>query len=125
MLPKKQCSHCRKIVSAKGMSEHERFHCPKNPNKEKRVYSSKRCPICNKMIHEKGLRIHKLTAHGTPLQNNSKEQQKKSFLKPQRVDAIRKLETTRLQTNQSLKMLEEIRARKKLLATKNKNKRFK
>ena len=125
MLPKKQCSHCRKIVSAKGMSEHERFHCPKNPNKEKRVYSSKRCPICNKMIHEKGLRIHKLTAHGIPFQTKSKEQQTKSFLKPQRVDAIRKLETTRLQTNQSLKMLEEIRARKKLLATKSNNKRFK
>ena len=62
-LPKKRCVHCRKLLSCKGMSEHVRFHCSRNPAKQQRSYSKKICPIGRKSVHEKGLRVHMLTVH--------------------------------------------------------------
>ena len=68
-LPKKRCVHCRKLLSCKGMSEHVKFHCSRNPRKQQRSYSKKVCPLCRKSVHEKGLRVHMLTVHNTRSQS--------------------------------------------------------
>ena len=62
-LPKKTCPHCSKRYSNKGVYEHMRFHCKSNKRKEKKSYSKRWCPICDKMYHEQYINTHKFVAH--------------------------------------------------------------
>ena len=142
-LPKKRCAHCRKLLSCKGMSEHVRFHCSRNPAKQQRSYSKKICPICRKSVHEKGLRVYVLTVHNTRSQSKKRDvlhQRSAPEIIPtpalktatrtsdaprkHSVESIRKHEASKLQRDQALKTLQEIRERKQFLATKKHNKRF-
>jgi hypothetical protein len=62
-LPDRQCEFCGKWFSNKGLWEHVKYHCPANPNTEKREYSRKRCNVCRKKLHEKSMRDHMWTQH--------------------------------------------------------------
>ena len=57
------CLYCGRLFSKKGVYEHERCHCPKNPNKKKRSFGRVKCKICGEMYHEAGLRAHMATQH--------------------------------------------------------------
>ena len=52
-LPQKTCPHCSKQYSNKGLYEHMRFHGKSKKRKEKKSYSKRCCPICDKMYHDK------------------------------------------------------------------------
>ena len=57
------CLYCGKLLSAKGVWEHERHHCPKNPNRKKRSFGKSRCKVCGGVYHAAGLRAHMATQH--------------------------------------------------------------
>ena len=44
------CPECGLEVSRTGLYPHLKYHCPANPNKKKRTYSNKTCPICKKRV---------------------------------------------------------------------------
>ena len=105
---------------------------PEKFEQTEKVYSSKKCPICHKMVHEKGLRIHQLTAHGIPL-STSKQKLSRTKTLPSRTrqpsenatKTTKKQSTTVQSKQQSLEILEEIRARKRRGEAKSKKRRFK
>ena len=47
-----------------------KWHCPANPNRQKRVFSKKKCPHCSKMIHQKMYSRHVKT-HSKKTKKNS------------------------------------------------------
>jgi hypothetical protein len=55
--------YCGKLLTVKGVSEHERFHCRNNPNRRKRTFGKKKCKYCGKIFHAAGLRAHVATQH--------------------------------------------------------------
>ena len=57
------CLHCGKMLTARGCAEHERHHCPKNPNRRKRTFGKSTCIHCGKRVHSNGLRAHIATQH--------------------------------------------------------------
>ena len=57
------CLYCGKLLSRKGVYEHERHSCRHNPKRVKRSYGKRKCPICGKAYHAAGLRAHMATQH--------------------------------------------------------------
>jgi len=72
LLNKKQCGpalrtrrafYCGKMLTVRGVAEHERHACRKNPNRRKRSFGKKQCAVCGKAYHAAGLRAHMATQH--------------------------------------------------------------
>jgi hypothetical protein len=57
------CLYCGKKFTSKGVYEHERHACPKNPHRKKRSFGKLRCHVCGQMYHAAGLRTHMATQH--------------------------------------------------------------
>ena len=57
------CLYCGKLLTARGVSEHERHHCKKNPRRVKRNFRKKICKVCGKQLHGAALRAHMATQH--------------------------------------------------------------
>ena len=57
------CLYCGKMLTARGVAEHERHACKKNPNRRKRTFGKKKCAVCGKSYHAAGLRAHMATQH--------------------------------------------------------------
>ena len=52
------CKYCKREFNRTCLYEHQKWHCPKNPNRVKRTFTKKQCPQCKKMIHEKSFSRH-------------------------------------------------------------------
>ena len=57
------CLYCGKMLTVRGVAEHERHACKKNPNRRKRTFGKKKCAVCGKSCHAAGLRAHMATQH--------------------------------------------------------------
>ena len=57
------CLYCGKMLTARGVAEHERHACKKNPNRRKRTFGKKKCEVCGKSYHAAALRAHMATQH--------------------------------------------------------------
>ena len=57
------CLYCGKMLTARGVAEHERHACKKNPNRRKRTFGKKKCAVCGKSYHAAALRAHMATQH--------------------------------------------------------------
>ena len=57
------CLYCGKKFTSKGVYEHERNHCPKNPNRKKRIFGKLQCRVCKQFYHAAGLRTHMAIQH--------------------------------------------------------------
>ena len=57
------CLYCGKMLTARGVAEHERHACKKNPGRRKRSFGKKKCAVCGKAYHAAGLRAHMATQH--------------------------------------------------------------
>ena len=57
------CLYCGKLLTARGVVEHERHHCNKNPKRVKRNFEKKICKVCGKRFHGAALRAHMATQH--------------------------------------------------------------
>ena len=57
------CLYCGKMLTARGVAEHERHACKKNANRRKRTFGKKRCDVCGKSYHAAALRAHMATQH--------------------------------------------------------------
>ena len=57
------CLYCGKMLTIRGVAEHERHACRKNPNRRKRSFGKKKCAVCGKAYHAAGLRAHMATQH--------------------------------------------------------------
>ena len=57
------CLYCGKMLTARGVAEHERHACKKNPNRRKRTFGKRKCAVCGKAYHAAGLRAHMATQH--------------------------------------------------------------
>ena len=57
------CLYCGKMLTVRGVAEHERHACSKNPNRRKRSFGKKKCAVCGKAYHAAGLRAHMATQH--------------------------------------------------------------
>ena len=57
------CLYCGKMLTVRGVAEHERHACKKNPNRRKRTFGTKKCAVCGKSYHAAGLRAHMATQH--------------------------------------------------------------
>ena len=57
------CLYCGKMLTARGVVEHERHACKKNPNRRKRTFGKTKCAVCGKSYHAAGLRAHMATQH--------------------------------------------------------------
>ena len=57
------CLYCGKMLTVRGVAEHERHACRKNPNRRKRSFGKKKCAVCGKAYHAAGLRAHMATQH--------------------------------------------------------------
>ena len=57
------CLYCGKMLTTRGVAEHERHACRKNPNRRKRSFGKKKCAVCGKAYHAAGLRAHMATQH--------------------------------------------------------------
>ena len=58
-----RCLYCGKRCTSKGVYEHERHHCPKNPHRKKRSFGKVKCRVCGQRYHAAGLRAHMATQH--------------------------------------------------------------
>ena len=58
-----RCLYCGKRCTSKGVYEHERHHCPKNPHRKKRSWGKLKCRVCGQIYHAAGLRTHMATQH--------------------------------------------------------------
>ena len=58
-----KCKFCRRRYTARGVKEHERHHCAKNPNRRPREFKKVRCKHCLKQLHGNGLRAHVAQVH--------------------------------------------------------------
>ena len=57
------CPYCLKKFTKKGVAEHIRHACKRNPTRRKRNFSKVACRHCGKEFHSNGLRVHVATAH--------------------------------------------------------------
>jgi len=55
--------YCGKMLTARGVAEHERHACKKNPNRRKRTFGKKMCAVCGNPYHAAALRAHMATQH--------------------------------------------------------------
>ena len=83
---------CGKKCTAKGVYEHERHHCPKNPNRAPKQIERKQCVICGEWFNGHYLRVHMACQHagvpvklGRPPQHNAGTSQEKNT-KPIKID---------------------------------------
>ena len=83
---------CGKKCTAKGVYEHERHHCPKNPNRVPKQIERKQCVICGEWFNGHYLRVHMACQHGgvpvklgRPPQQNATTSPKKTA-KPRETD---------------------------------------
>ena len=58
-----KCKFCRRRFTARGVKEHERHHCVKNPKRRPREFLKVRCKHCLKELHGNGLRAHVAQVH--------------------------------------------------------------
>ena len=58
-----KCKFCGRRFTARGVLEHERHHCAKNPNRRPREFKKSRCRHCGKTLHGNGLRAHVAQVH--------------------------------------------------------------
>ena len=58
-----KCKFCRRLYTARGVKEHERHHCAKNPNRRTREFKKSQCRHCGKVLHGNGLRAHVAQVH--------------------------------------------------------------
>ena len=102
------CVFCGKKFSTKGVYEHERHACPKNPDRKPRTFGKKRCPYCKRKFHAAGLRSHIATQHPLEFaqhvkksdkQTNSRAAQRRRLVQDEEEKRIRGREIpNRLQT---------------------------
>ena len=57
------CLYCGKMLTVRGVAEHERHACKKNPNRRKRTFGKRKCDVCGKYYHAAALRAHMATQH--------------------------------------------------------------
>ena len=57
------CLYCGKMLTTRGVAEHERHACRKKPNRRKRSFGKKQCAVCGKAYYAAGLRAHMATQH--------------------------------------------------------------
>jgi hypothetical protein len=58
-----KCKFCGRRFTARGVLEHQRHHCGKNPNRKPREFKKSRCKHCGKELHGNGLRVHVASVH--------------------------------------------------------------
>lgn len=58
-----KCKFCRRRFTSRGVKEHERHHCAKNPHRRPREFRKSQCRHCGKMLHGNGLRAHVAQVH--------------------------------------------------------------
>ena len=58
-----KCKFCRRRFTRRGVKEHERHHCAKNPNRRPREFQMSQCRHCGKILHGNGLRAHVAQVH--------------------------------------------------------------
>ena len=58
-----KCTFCGKYFTRRGLLEHQRHHCAKNPHRRPRVFKKTRCKHCGKEMHGNGLRVHVASVH--------------------------------------------------------------
>ena len=58
-----RCKFCRQRFTKRGVKEHERHHCTKNPNRKPRKFKKSQCRHCGKILHGNGLRAHVAQVH--------------------------------------------------------------
>ena len=56
---RRACRFCKKEMARQCIYEHEKWHCPQNPNRMSRSFKKKQCPDCGKRIHEKSFARHR------------------------------------------------------------------
>ena len=67
---------CGKKCTAKGVYEHERHHCPRNPNRVPKQIERKQCFICGEWFNGHYLRVHMACQHaGVPVKLGRPPQQ--------------------------------------------------
>ena len=88
------CLYCGKLLTRKGVFEHERHACKLSPHRKKRVFGKKKCTVCGKMYHAAGLRSHMATQH--PLEfAHEKARRKPLSRSAQRREMLARAETSR------------------------------
>ena len=60
-LDRRVWKHCKNEFNRTCLYEHQKWHCASNPNRKTRSFSKKKCPQCNKSIHEKSFARHMKT----------------------------------------------------------------
>ncbi len=58
-----KCKFCGRRFTQRGVLEHQRHHCPGNPDRRKREFKMTRCKHCGKKLHGNGLRVHVASVH--------------------------------------------------------------
>ena len=95
------CLYCGKMLTARGVYEHERHACKKNPNRRKRTFGKKTCAVCGKSYHAAGLRAHMATQH--PLEfANEKARRKPSSRAARRREMVARAEASRAKRHERL-----------------------
>ena len=94
------CLYCGKLLTHKGVFEHERHACKKNPNRRKRSFGKKKCRICGKQYHAAGLRAHMATQHTLEFASE-KARRKSTSRTAQRRDMVARAESARKQAKKS------------------------
>ena len=74
---------CGKKCTAKGVYEHERHHCPKNPNRVPKQIERKQCVVCGEWFNGHYLRVHMACQHaGVPVKLGRPPQQQNARTSP-------------------------------------------
>ena len=58
-----KCKFCRRRFTRRGVAEHMRHHCAKNPDRKPREFKKSQCRHCGKILHGNGLRAHVAQVH--------------------------------------------------------------
>ena len=93
------CLYCGKLLTSKGVFEHERHHCKLSPHRKKRVFGKKKCTVCGEMYHAAGLRSHMATQH--PLEfAQEKARRKPRSRSAQRREMVARAEASRAERHE-------------------------
>ena len=88
------CLYCGKLLTRKGVFEHERHACKLSPHRKKRVFGKKKCTVCGEMYHAAGLRSHMATQH--PLEFAQEKARRKPLSRSaQRREMVARAEASR------------------------------
>ena len=58
-----KCKFCRRWFTRRGVAEHMRHHCAKNPDRVPREFKKSQCRHCGRILHGNGLRAHVAQVH--------------------------------------------------------------